>query len=202
MTKQRNTMMAFGLVGVIVGMAGLSFASVPLYRLFCETTGYGGTPKIGPAASPGVSTRMITIRFNADVNGAMPWKFEPLQSQLKVALGEEQPAFYSATNEAGTAVVGVSTYNVTPEKAARYFHKTQCFCFTQQTIAAGATAQFPLSFWVDPALADDPNTADVTNITLSYTFFRSLDDAAKTGTLANAGPHIGGGEKLPTAATP
>ena len=103
----------------------------------------------------------------------------------------EQLAFYAARNLAGTPVTGVALYNVTPEKAGKYFHKTACFCFNQQTLAAGQQMQFPLSFWVDPAIARDPNTADVQTITLSYTFFRTLDDAAKSGALAKAGPHIG-----------
>jgi cytochrome c oxidase assembly protein subunit 11 len=201
MAAPRNGLMAFGLLGVIAGMVGLSFASVPLYRMFCEATGYGGTPKTGPQAAPGASGRFITVRFNADVNGGMPWRFVAAQRELRVELGAESPAFYTARNLAATAVTGVSTWNVTPEKAAPYFNKTQCFCFNEQTIAAGGEAQFPLSFWVDPAIATDPNTADVTTITLNYTFFRSLEDAARTGALAVAGPHIGGGDAQRRTAT-
>jgi cytochrome c oxidase assembly protein subunit 11 len=195
---QRNGVVAVGLVGLIAGMTGLSYAAVPLYRMFCAATGYGGTPQIGPAASPGASGRFITVRFNADTNPGLPWRFGPVQPELRVELGEEQPAFYEARNLAATPVTGVSTYTVTPEKAAHYFHKTQCFCFSEQMLAAGADTQFPLSFWVDPAIADDPATRDVTTITLSYTFFRSLDDAARTGALAKAGPHVGGAQP-PTA---
>lgn len=195
---RRNAAMALGLAGVIAGMVGLSFAAVPLYRLFCSATGYGGTPQIGPQASPGATARMITVRFNADVNGALPWTFRPVLPEVKVHLGEEQLAFYEARNQARAAITGRALYNVTPDKVGKYFHKTECFCFTEQTLAAGQDMQFPLSFWVDPAIADDPNTADVTTITLSYTFFRNLDDAAATGALATAGPHVGG----PAAATP
>ena len=202
MARNHNGLMAFGLVAVIGGMVGLSFASVPLYRMFCAATGYGGTPQIGPEAGPGATGHFITVRFNADVNGGMPWRFNPVQSEIRVALGDEQPAFYEARNLASTPVTGVSTYNVTPEKAAIYFHKTQCFCFSEQTIAAGGDVQFPLSFWVDPAIATDPNTADITTITLSYTFFRSLDDASRTGALAKAGPHVGAGAPQPRTATP
>jgi cytochrome c oxidase assembly protein subunit 11 len=199
MGNARNSMVALGLAGVIAGMTGLSFAAVPLYRVFCQATGYGGTPKIGPAASPGGDGKFITVRFNADLNNGMPWRFEPAQASLRVPLGEDEPAFYTAKNLAAQAIVGTATYNVTPEKAAKYFHKTQCFCFSQQTLAPGQEAQFPLSFWVDPAIAEDVATSDVSTITLSYTFFRSLDDAARSGALAAAGPHVGGGEKLPTA---
>jgi cytochrome c oxidase assembly protein subunit 11 len=189
--RASNTVFAVVLGGVIVGMIGLSFAAVPLYRLFCAATGYGGTPQIGLAASPGLSERTITVRFNADTNPKLPWRFQPVQKEVKLRLGEEQVAFYTARNESDGPVTGVATYNVTPDKAGKYFHKTACFCFNEQTLAAGQEMQFPVSFWVDPAIATDPSTADVTTITLSYTFFRSLDDAARTGALAKAGPHVG-----------
>lgn len=182
-----NTLVAFTLVGVIGGMLGLSFAAVPLYRIFCQITGYGGTPRIDAAASPGAVDRTITIRFNADVHSGMPWKFAPAQRDVTLRLGEEAVAYYTARNPTGAPITGISTYNVTPDKAARYFHKTACFCFDEQTLAAGQAMDFPLSFWVDPAIATDPNTRDLHTITLSYTFFRSLDDAS----LAKAGPHVG-----------
>lgn len=121
----------------------------------------------------------------------MPWEFVPEQQQVTLKLGEEQVAFYHARNEARTPVTGIALYNVTPDKIGRYFHKTACFCFNQQTLAPGQAMQFPVSFWVDPAIATDPSTADVRVITLSYTFFHSLDDAARSGALAHAGPHVG-----------
>ena len=184
---RRNGVLAIVLLGVIGGMLGLSFAAVPLYRLFCQITGYGGTPRIGLAASPGIGERRITVRFNADLHAAMPWKFAPVQREMNVRLGEEAVAFYSARNPTTAPITGISTYNVTPEKAARYFQKTACFCFNEQTLAAGQEMSFPLSFWVDPAIADDPATADIRTITLSYTFFRTLDDAA----LNKVGAHVG-----------
>ncbi len=188
---RRNGLLAFALVGVIAGMTGLAFASVPLYRLFCAVTGYGGTPQTGPAPAPGAVRRMITVRFNADTNPGLPWEFQPAQKQLTLPLGEEQLAFYTARNLADTHVTGTAVYNVTPEKVGRYFHKTACFCFNEQTLAAGQQMEFPVSFWVDPKLAEDPNTADITTITLSYTFFRTLEDAARAGALERAGPHVG-----------
>jgi len=189
--RGRNGAVAGALAAVVLGMVGMSFAAVPLYRLFCAATGFGGTPKIGLAASPGVSARSVVVRFNADTNPALPWRFRPEQAEVRLLLGAEQVAFYAARNLAAVPVAGVATYNVTPEKAAKYFHKTACFCFNEQVLAPGQDMQFPLSFWVDPALASDPSTADVQTITLSYTFFHSLDDAARTGALANAGPHVG-----------
>ncbi len=188
---KRNNAVAVGLTAVVAGMVGLSFASVPLYRMFCAYTGFGGTPQIGGGQSASVSTKSITVRFNADTNPNLPWSFTPAQRQVTLPMGAEQVAFYTARNEASTPVTGVALYNVTPESVGKYFHKTACFCFNEQTLAANQQMQFPLSFWVDPAIAKDPNTADVKVITLSYTFFRSLTDAARTGALANAGPHVG-----------
>ncbi len=187
----RNGVLGVGLVVVVLGMVGLAFAAIPLYRIFCAVTGYGGTPQIGLAAAPGAASRKITVRFNADTNPNLPWDFSPEQASITLPLGEEQVAFYTARNQASTPVTGIAVYNVTPDKVGKYFHKTACFCFNQQTLAAGQRMQFPLSFWVDPAIAKDPNTEDVRVITLSYSFFRSLDDAAKTGALAKAGPHVG-----------
>ena len=186
-----NGLVGVTLAGVIAGMVGLSFASVPLYRLFCAATGYGGTPMIGAAASPGVGSKLITVRFNADTNANMPWRFAPSQESMRQPVGTEEVAFYEARNLTDTDVTGFALYNVTPEKAAKYFHKTACFCFNEQTLTPGQTMQFPVSFWVDPAIVSDPNTADVSTITLSYTFFRKLEDAAATGALAKAGPHVG-----------
>ena len=189
---RRNTLVAGSLATAIVGMVGLSFAAVPLYRLFCAATGYAGTPQIGGAAGPGAEGGgTITVRFDANTSPSLPWKFTPGQRSLTVKLGEENLAHYVGFNEAGRAVTGVATYNVTPEKVGHYFHKTACFCFNEQTLASGQEMQFPLSFWVDPAIATDPTTRDVHTITLSYTFFRSLDDAARNGGLDHAGPHIG-----------
>jgi cytochrome c oxidase assembly protein subunit 11 len=189
--SRRNGVLAGTLALVIAGMVGASFAAIPLYRVFCQATGYGGTPKIGPAASPGATEQMITVRFDANTYPDLPWHFVPVQHQVRVHLGADQAAFYEARNEAGTAVTGVATYTVTPDKAAKYFHKTACFCFNEQTLAPNQEMQFPLSFWVDPAIASDRDTADVKIVTLSYTFFRSLDDAARSGALAKAGPHVG-----------
>ncbi len=200
--RRGNAALGVGLAAVVVGMVGMSFAAVPLYRLFCAVTGYAGTPKVGEVASPGASKQRVTVRFDANTDRALPWHFQPAQAAVNLPLGEEQIAFYTARNEARTPVTGVALYNVTPETAGKYFHKTACFCFNQQTLAPGQTMQFPLSFWVDPAIARDPNTADIHTITLSYTFFRSLDDAARAGALAKAGPHVGPRADLPSRTVP
>ena len=189
--KRNNTLLAGGLAATMLGMAGLSFAAVPLYRIFCEATGYGGTPQLRGAAGPGAMTGAMLVRFNANTSPGLPWQFKPGEGAVTVKLGEDRMAFYVGRNQSAETVTGTATYNVTPEKVGRYFHKTQCFCFDEQTLAPGQQVEFPLSFWVDPAIATDPDTRDVKEITLSYTFFRSLDDAARNGGLDKAGPHVG-----------
>jgi cytochrome c oxidase assembly protein subunit 11 len=192
MDQRRGNLLILGIVtSIVIGMVGLSFAAIPLYRAFCQATGYGGTPKIGMAAAPGGNGHTIRVRFNADTHPGLPWTFAPDQLEITVPLGEDHLASYTAHNEAKSSVTGIALYNVTPEKAAKYFHKTACFCFNQQTLEGGQTMDFPLSFWVDPAIGTDPETSDVQVVTLSYTFFRTLEDAAKTGALAKAGPHVG-----------
>ena len=188
---RRNTLVGGGAALAIVGMVGLSFASVPLYRMFCAATGYGGTPQIGGAEGPGAKGGTIVVRFDANTSPSLPWKFQAGQPAVTAKLGEENLAYYVGRNDAARPVTGVATYNVNPEKVGRYFHKTACFCFNEQTLTAGQEMQFPLSFWVDPAIATDPATRDVHTITLSYTFFRSIDDAARNGGLEHAGPHVG-----------
>ena len=188
---RRNAILGSVVVAAITGMVGMSFAAIPLYRMFCAATGYGGTPNIGPSVAPGASGGPIRVRFNADTNPGLPWSFAPDQLEVTLALGDEQVAFYHAVNLSDQAVTGMALYNVTPEKVGKYFHKTACFCFNKQTLSAKQSMEFPVSFWVDPAIRTDPNTADVKVITLSYTFFRSLEDAAKAGALAKAGPHVG-----------
>ena len=189
--KLRNNLIAGILVSVIGGMVGLSFAAIPLYRIFCEATGFAGTPQLRGAAAPGATNGTMVVRFNATTSPSLPWRFAPNETAVTVKLGEDRLASYVGQNLGQQPITGVATYNVTPEKAGRYFHKTACFCFDEQTLAPGQETQFPLSFWVDPAIASDPDTRGVKTITLSYTFFRSLDDAARNGGLKDAGPHVG-----------
>jgi cytochrome c oxidase assembly protein subunit 11 len=191
MKRRGNAALGIVLGCIALGMVGASFAAIPLYRVFCAVTGYAGTPQIGPEQAPGATATSITVRFNANVSPSLPWRFNPEQAQVTLKLGQQQVAFYRARNEAAEPVTGIALYNVTPDKIGKYFHKTACFCFNQQTLSPGQEMEFPVSFWVDPEIAKDPNTADVHVITLSYTFFHSLDDAAKTGALAKAGPHVG-----------
>ena len=172
----RNGVTALFLSGVIAAMLGLSAASVPLYDLFCKATGYGGTPRVAAEASPTVGAVEVDIAFNADVQPGLPWGFRPLQRGVRVRLGEEQLAVYEAVNRGDRPVVGRAVFNVTPEKVGGYFAKLECFCFQEQVLEPGQRVEMPVSFFVDPALAGDPSTSEVRQITLSYTFF--IDEAA------------------------
>ncbi len=173
---RKNARVGLTLAGVVIGMIGLSFATVPLYRLFCQVTGFGGTTQVAETVPQEVSDRVIAVRFNADVNDKLPWRFGPLQREVKVQVGENRLAFYQAQNISDRAVTGTATFNVTPLKAGQYFSKIACFCFTEQRLEPGQEIDMPVSFFVDPAILDDPELDDVNTITLSYTFFRDLDD--------------------------
>jgi cytochrome c oxidase assembly protein subunit 11 len=175
----RKALTAMILASVILGMVGLTAAAVPLYRLFCQVTGYGGTTQRAEAAPERQLDQTITVRFNADVARGLPWSFAPVERAVEVRLGEQHLAFYRAHNGGDRAVVGSATFNVTPFKAGLYFSKIACFCFEEQTLRAGETVDMPVSFYVDPAILDDPATRDIRAITLSYTFFALDDDAAR-----------------------
>ena len=165
---------------IILGSLGFAmllfaFASVPLYRIFCQKTGYGGTVKIAVAAAQNMRNRVVTVRFNADVHRDLPWSFKPLQRDTKVYVGETGLAFYNVKNNTAKDITGIATYNVTPDKAGQYFNKIHCFCFEEQIINGNDSADMPVQFFIDPAFCDDPDCADVNEITLSYTFFDSKD---------------------------
>jgi len=189
----RNRRVAVAAFATVALMVGVSFAAVPLYDLFCRVTGYNGTPMIGAARPAAPGELAVTIRFNANTQPNLPWRFEPAQPALQLHVGEEAVGFYRARNLSDRPATGISTYNVTPEVVGRYFHKTACFCFEEQTLAPGQEVDMPLAFWVDPKIAEDPNTRGIRTITVNYTFHRSLHDAERSGALANAGPHVGRG---------
>ncbi len=173
--SRRNRVTATAAGVVVVGMLALTAASVPLYRLFCQVTGYGGTTQRAEAAPGAATGRSVTVLFNADVAPALPWRFLPSQRSVEVLPGEQHLAFYEAENRGSEPVVGTATFNVTPHKAGVYFHKLACFCFEQQTLDPGQRVELPVSFFVDPALLEDPATREVRQITLSYTFFIDRD---------------------------
>jgi cytochrome c oxidase assembly protein subunit 11 len=171
--KRRHSILALSLVGLVAGMVGLSFASVPLYRVFCQVTGYGGVPQRAEKAPGEVLDRTVTIRFDGNVDRSLPWTFAPVQQTMDVKIGETALAFFKASNNSSVPVSGRAIFNVSPELAGRYFTKIECFCFKQQTLAAGQTVDMPVTFFVDPKFVDDEDTKDISEITLSYTFYRS-----------------------------
>ena len=175
------------LLGVLMVMIGLTAASVPLYRLFCQATGYGGTTQRASAApAREVEGKLITVRFDADQAPDLGWEFRPLQMAVQVHPGEEKVIAYRAVNRTSQPVTGTATFNVTPVKAGIYFDKLQCFCFTKQHLEPGQSADLAVSFFVDPEIADDPNTRDVDTITLSYTMFRAKgDEPVRSSALPN-----------------
>lgn len=168
----------FAVLGICF-MTGLGWASIPLYRLFCQATGLNGTTQRGTVA-PGAVDREIRIDFDTNVAPHMPWKFAPENAFETVAIGARDMAFFTATNTSDHPITGTATYNVTPAQAGKYFTKIQCFCFTQQTLKPGETARMPVIFFVDPKILSDPDANDIETITLSYTFY-PVDSAKGKG---------------------
>jgi cytochrome c oxidase assembly protein subunit 11 len=174
--RRRNGPIVGALVGVVAAMIALTAASVPLYRLFCQVTGYGGTTqRAARAPDHALEDRFVTVRFDASTAPDLDWEFRPLQASVRVHPGEERVVAYRAVNRSREPITGTATFNVTPTKAGIYFDKLQCFCFTRQHLAPGQSVDLTVSFFVDPDIAGDPNTADVDTITLSYTMFRAKD---------------------------
>jgi cytochrome c oxidase assembly protein subunit 11 len=173
----RNGVVMVALAGVVVGMVGLSFAAVPLYSIFCKATGFGGTTQRVAHAAKKTIDRTIEIRFNTSVDSGLPWEFKPNQRSVMLKVGQTGMATFHAHNSSATPIVGTAVYNVTPDKAGLYFDKIQCFCFTQQVLKPQESADLPVAFYIDPAIADDRNLDDISVITLSYTFYRSQSQA-------------------------
>lgn len=172
--KLRTALLA--VLGVCT-MTGVAFASVPLYRLFCQVTGFGGTTMRADAA-PGAVDGKVTVAFDANVSPKLTWQFKPELASDTISIGARDMAFYTATNTGTMPITGTATYNVTPEVAGKYFKKIQCFCFTQQTLKPGESIRMPVIYFVDPAIMKDPDTKDIEKITLSYTFY-PVDPAKK-----------------------
>ena len=170
--NRRTLVILTSVVGLMVGMA---YASVPLYKLFCQVTGYGGTTQVSnDAATHIVAGHPITVRFDANVNRALDWKFVPVDRPVTLNPGEEVVINYRATNIGPSASTGTSTFNVTPAKAGAYFMKIDCFCFQEQTLQPGEMVDMPVRFFIDPEIVADKHVVDVKDITLSYTFFPAL----------------------------
>lgn len=174
---RRHGAVALSLVGLVAVMTGLAFAAVPLYRLFCQVTGYSGVPQRAEAAPDRGIDRTLQVRFDANVDRALPWSFAPVERAIEVKIGETALAFFKASNRSDAPVTGTAVFNVVPERAARYFSKIECFCFKEQTLAAGASIEMPVTFFIDPKIVDDDDTKNISEITLSYTFYRNGQDA-------------------------
>lgn len=178
-------------LSALLFMGAATWAAVPLYRIFCQVTGFGGTPMRAEKMPETVSDRTILIRFDANVTPGMPWTFEPVQRTMEVKIGENALAFYRATNTAAHAVKGSASYNVSPDTAGAFFGKIECFCFTEQTLAAGESVEMPLSFFVDPSILTDRDASHIQEITLSYTFYPLGGDGARAD-VKGSSPREGG----------
>ena len=160
-----------GIMAVMVaGMLALAFASVPLYRMFCQLTGFDGTP-LRAERAPGAVAGEVGVRFDANISPQLPWRFEPVQETVRIAPGARTQIFYKATNLTARQTTGQAVFNVTPEIAGKYFSKIECFCFTEQTLKGGQSVDMPVVFYVDPEIRKDPDTRRIDEITLSYTFY-------------------------------
>lgn len=167
---RRNRVAAFVCVGVFAGMVGLSYAAVPIYQMFCQVTGYGGTTQRVEQFSDTILDKTITVHFDANTNG-IPWEFKPKQREVTLRIGETTEIAYLARNLAAQPTTGTATYNVTPARAGAYFNKIQCFCFTEQELQPGQSYEMPVQFFVDPEIVNVPELKNLKSITLSYTFY-------------------------------
>lgn len=184
MTSTANRTTALWAAGFAAVMLVLAFASVPLYRAFCAVTGFAGTTGRATAVPAsdsvrGLAGRTIKVRFDGNLSPGMPWQFKPVDVETTIPIGQRRLAFYRATNIGAAATTGRATFNVSPDIAGKYFKKIDCFCFVEQTLKAGETVDMPVSYFIDPAIADDPQARKIDEITLSYTFFPV--DADKPG---------------------
>lgn len=180
-SMQKNTKTLWLVLAAVAGMIGLSFASVPLYRLFCQATGFGGTTMRAESLPGKVLDRTMEIRFNADTSSDLPWTFKPDQHKTVIKIGQQGLVSFRAKNRSHKETAGTAIYNVLPEKAGKYFHKIQCFCFDRQALPPGQDIHMPVMFYIDPSIEQDREMDDVSEITLSYTFYpadsKALDDA-------------------------
>ena len=195
-----NRTVALVCVAFFGGMIGMAYAAVPLYAMFCQVTGYGGTTQRATQYSDRILDRKITVRFDANVSGGLPWSFKPAAREVSIRIGETAQAHYTASNPFPTPTSGRATYNVTPAFAGSYFNKVECFCFTDTTLKSGETIDMPVVFYVDPDIVDAPELKGITTITLSYTFFpidtpKPVAEAPRAGgtsTLKNTEENLGG----------
>ncbi len=171
--ERRKKLTALTAAGAVVAMTGLAFAAVPLYRVFCQATGFAGTPALAEVAPREIAERRITVRFDANTSKELPWRFRPVAREMTVRVGEQGLAHYVARSLAEVATTGRAVFNVTPLKAGRYFTKLDCFCFQEQRLAPGEEVEMGVAFFIDPSILENANLDDVDTITLSYSFLRA-----------------------------
>ena len=175
----RNARTAWTMAAVVAGMLALAYAASPLYDMFCKATGFGGTPLVAKSVDRPVLARTVAVRFDSNVDPNLAWRFEPVQREVMVQLGEEKLVYYRATNVSQRPIVGTAAYNVTPERTGGWFNKVQCFCFTEQLLQPGQSVDMPVVFFVDAEMAKDRRYDDIRTITLSYTFYEAKTERAK-----------------------
>jgi cytochrome c oxidase assembly protein subunit 11 len=189
LAARRNGKVALICVAAFFGMVGAAYAAVPLYKLFCQATGFDGTVRKAEVKPSKILDRKVTIRFDANIR-ELPWTFQTMQASQDIRIGDTGLAFFKVTNPTDKPQTGRALYNVVPESAGPYFQKLECFCFSSQTIQPHQTVEFPVVYFVDPQFADDPETKGKTEITLSYTFFPAVDDGKNDKVAAAATPRI------------
>lgn len=190
-TDKKALHTALACAGLVAGMTGLAFASVPLYDAFCKATGYDGTPRQGPAPSASTEAaktgESMLVRFDTNVSSSLPWSFRAETPKVEAKLGETTTVFFRVRNNGTTPSTGIATFNVQPSLMGGYFVKVECFCFNEQTLQPGETMDFPVVFYVEPGVRQDSNTAHLTEMTLSYTYFASKNGQPATGPVAATG---------------
>jgi len=187
--QSSNKRVALFCGGLALSMVGMAYASVPLYKIFCQVTGYGGTTQIAEGPAGTILDKKITVEFDANVNRDLDWNFKPVQHKITLKIGEQALAFYRAENTSKRSITGTAVFNVTPPLAGKYFNKIECFCFTEQTLKAGESVDMPVTFFVDPEIINDKNLKKLKTITLSYTFYEAdKDDEKATSVSANQTP--------------
>ncbi len=185
---QANRRTGIAVALVAIAMIGVAYAAVPLYRLFCQVTGFGGTTQVAAAAPTAdrlaaVAGRTIKVRFDSNIAPGLPWRFRQKQNEVTIPIGEKRLAYYTATNTGDRPITGRAVFNVSPDVAGQYFIKIECFCFTEQTLRAGETVDMPVTWYIDPAIMDDPVAKKIDEITLSYTFY-PVDKPAESSVAA------------------
>jgi cytochrome c oxidase assembly protein subunit 11 len=189
--RRRFGITAAALAVFVVAMVGMSFAAVPLYREFCQLTGYNGTVRRAEVAPKEILDRWVTVRFDANVGNGLGWAFRPEQRAVKVKLGAVTTVKFVAENRLDKTITGSAVFNVSPDDVGAYFNKIACFCFTQQTLKAGETEELPVTFFVDPSMAKDSELTTTDTITLSYTFYPATPDGSAPQRAAEAPPQSG-----------